>query len=714
MPDDEYVSGQRGGTGRGRAASRKARGNSGLSVSEPLDVRDTASGPAAAPRWKVEQALLLRDEARDRYDTRNRMIAEMRALRYQEGRVDIPSQYRGTTKEVRLPLLADQVDLMSAIIDDSPRVIHVDPVQEGPAAQRNASLRERWAEAVVSQVEQELNRPVLSMLSENMCGDGLAVLKVVYRPDHWTTIPDSEELFGKQADSLEPDEVKKLKDSRKDAQRGARLPFSWVDVDPLSYMPIYGPTGEVEAVIELTERPIRAVLATYNRMLAYKKIRGKWSFIPLVALGEAEPPSGSDAQYDTRQTVEVWEYWDRQCSITFVEDVPVRYAEHGTGAVPYFEAYAKPNSSRDPERRSRPGSYKQKWLVELLNRFWTMMGNVGYLYCYPTPVTETPLDANIPLGADGRPPHIEWEVGKHITLMAGQKLLFVTPPAEHMALMGDLIQQALRLFDQSSGLGPAIRGVGGADQPGYALQQLIGASLLSLKPAIKQRDWMLARALAYTWRLIEKRIGEPVPVWGTNPNADQGGKQWLELGPDDIKGYYKIEVESKPLMGQLRISLGAFGASMVKARMMSRGRAMSELLGIEQPDDEMDDIAIDELLETDPILKKQVFEAAMKRAGLMPPNAPPGTPPNLPGMGGPPMMPPLGMGAGGPPLPGGMPPMPPAGPGVGLPLQPPTPPMPGPSAGQMEGMGLGMPGRPAGGDRMAPAQPQRDLGGGMP
>lgn len=687
--------------------ARRRRDRAGLSVSEPLDKRENyATGVAGAPKWKVSQALLLRDEARDRYDTRNRMIADMRSLRYQEQRVDIPAQYRGTTKEVRLPLLADQVDLMAAIIDDSPRVIHVDPMQEGNTAQRNASLRERWAEAVIDQVQQELNRPVLSNLSENMAGDGLSVLKVVYRPDHWSDLPDSEKLFGKRGDELEPDDVKTLKQRRQNATRGARLPFSWVDVDPMTYMPVYGPTGEVEAVIELTERPIRAVLATYNEVLAYKKVSGRWSVIPLAALGEPEPPSGQDTSYDTRQSVEVWEYWDRSCSITFVEDVPVRYSEHNTGQVPYFEAYAKPQSSRDPERRSRPTAYKQKWLVELLNRFWTMMGNVGYLYCYPTPVTETPLDANVPLAADGRPPHIEWEVGKHITLLAGQKLLFVTPPAEHMQLMGDLIQQALRLFDQSSGLGPAIRGVGGADQPGYALQQLIGASLLSLKPAIKQRDWMLARAMAYTWRLIEKRIGEPVPVLGTNPDTDKGGKRWLELGPDDINGYYKIDVESKPLMGQLRISLGAFGASMVKARMMSRGRAMSELLGIEQPDDELDDIAIDEMMESDQDLKRQMQEVALKRAGLLPASAPPGTPPQLPGAS-----PMPGPGS----LPGALPGPPAAGPGIGMPLQPPTPPMPGPTQGQMESLGgLGMPGRPAGGDRMAPAQPERPLGGGMP
>lgn len=692
-------------------SARRKRDAAGLSVSEPLDEsKDYASGPGKAPDWKVQQALLLRDEARDRYQARNRMIAEMRALRYQEQSVDIPRQYRGTTKEVRLPLLADQVDLMAAIIDDSPRVIHVDPMQEGPTAERNASLRERWSEAIIDQVQQELNRAVLSNLSENMCGDGLAVLKVVYRPDHWTDIPDSDKLFGKAADELAPAEVGKLKEGRKQAKRGGRLPFSWVDVDPMTYMPVYGPTGEVEAAIELTERPIRAVLASYNRMLAYKKVGGKHQFIPLVALGEADPPGGQDATYNTKQTVEVWEYWDRHCTMTFVEDVVVKYAEHDTGMVPYFEAYAKPNSSRDPERRSRPGSYKQKWLVELLNRFWTMMGNVGYLYCYPTPVTESPLDPNIPTGPDGRPPHIEWEVGKHITLLPGQKLMFVSPPAEHMQLMGDLIQQALRLFDQSSGLGPAIRGVGGADQPGYALQQLIGASLLSLKPAIKQRDWMLARAIAYTWRLVERRIGEPVPVWGTNPDADKGGRKWLELGPDDIKGYYKVEVESKPLMGQLRISLGAFGASMVKARMMSRGRAMSELLGIEQPDDELDEIAVDELLETDPTLKKQMFEVALKRAGLLPASAPPGVQPQLPGAS------PMEAMMGGPPqLPGGMPGAPPAGPGIGLPLQPPTPPMPGPTQGQMgEIGGLAMGGRPAGGDRMPPMQPQPPPGGGMP
>ncbi len=691
-------------------SARRRRDRYGLAVTEPLDESlDYARGPGKAPAWKVTQALLLKDEAVDRYNGRNRMIAEMRGLRYQEGKVDIPKVYQSTTKEVRLPLLADQVDLMAAIIDDSPRTIHVDPVQEGPNAGRNASLRERFFEAIISQSETEINRPVLSMLSENMCGDGLSVLKVVYRPDHWTSLPDSERLFGKRPDELEPREVRTL-NAKRDATKKSRLPFCWVDVDPLSFMPVYGPTGEIEAVIELTERPIRAVLASYSRLLSYKRIGGRWGFVPLAALGEPEPPDGDDVRYDTRASVSVWEYWDRECTITFVESLPVRYAEHNTGEVPYFEAYAKPNSARDPERRSRPGSYKQKWLVELLNRFWTMLGNVGYLYCYPTPVTETPLDANIPLAADGRPPAVDFEVGKHLTLIAGQKLVFVSPPAEHMQLMTNLISQAMQLFDQSSGLGPAIRGVGGADQPGYALQQLIGASLLSLKPAIKQRDWQLARALGYTQRLIEHRIGEPVPVWGTNPDATKGGKKWLELGPDDINGYYKVSVESKPLMGQLRISLGSFAASMVKARMMSRGHAMEEFLGIEQPEDEMDDIAIDEMLETDPHLKKQMFDAALKRAGLAPPTPPPAE-------GGPPMLP--GAGPGGPPpappLPGGMPPPPPAGPGVGMPLQPGTPPMPGPTEGQMQQLGgLSMPGgRPAGADRLGPAQPQPAPGQGL-
>jgi hypothetical protein len=651
------------------------------------------SRPISDKGAKERIARALRSESEMHYSARNVMMTEMRKRRYQDKKVDIPEAYQQTAQEVRLPILSDTIDLMIAISDDAPWRVHVDPYDETLTAYRNSSLREKWSEALVREVEQKLGRSVTSMVRANQIADGLGVLKVLYDPDVWRDLPTARSMFKKKVDDLGEDEIKDLDGAQETAKRGG-LPISFVDVDPMNYHPIYGQDGQVDAVIEVMERPIRSVLAKYGSKIRWLEGEG---IVPVGPLGEAYPYHGFDTQHDTRPHVTVWEYWDRQDTMVFVDDVLVHSAHHGMGEVPYFHCFAKPTPDRNPERHSRPPTYKQRWLLDLLDRFWTMMSNAGYLFCYPTPVTTTPLGQDVPLGDDARPITPEFEVGKHMTLYEGQEFKFITPPSEHLELMGRLIEQAMRMHEVSSGLGPAIRGVGGGDQAGYAINQLIQASMMTLHPGIQQYDLMMARAIRYVWKLIEKRIKTGVPIWGDKPKTTPGEKsepgetkkKWLLLGPSDIKGYYRVKVETKPLVDQMRISKGSFAAQMVKGKLLDRRRAIEEYLGYPDPDAVMDAIWVDEALESGPLHDKAV-EVAMKKAGVMP--APP-MPMMRDPLGGP-MQGNEGATLGGPP---GM------GPGAGMPLNPNAPPMPQPTEQQMAEAGLaGNGGRPAGGDRMAP------------
>jgi hypothetical protein len=634
-------------------------------------------------------ATALRADAETHYNKRNQMMRDMRLRRNQDKAVEIPEAYRQTAREVRLPLLADTIDLMVAICDDAPWNVHVDPYDTTQKAERNSSLREKWTKAAFEQAEKELGRPVTSLVRANQVGDGMGVLKVVYAPDSWKNLPTSKSMFGKTADELDEEQLKERDERVAVAKKGARLPFTFVDVDPINYHPIYGPDGQVEAVIEIMERPIRSVLAKYADKIRYDPKKGTVGPI-LGTLGESYAYGGFDAQYDTRPHLKVWEYWDREEYIIFVEDVPVKYGRHGMGAPPYFHCFAKPVPDRNPERYSRPPAYKQIWLLDLLDSFWTMMSNAGYLFCYPTPVTVTPAGLEVPLGDDGRPVAQEYEVGKHMTLWQGQEFKFTTPPSEHLQLMGTLIQNAMRMYEVSSGLGPAIRGVGGGDQAGYAINQLIQASMMTLHPAIKQFDFMMSQAIAYVWRMIEKRIKDDVWVWGDPIKKDDSAKKiWLALGPDDIGGYYKVAVETKPLIDQQRIAKGSFAAQMVKSKLLDRRRAIEEYLGYENPDEIMDAIWVDESLESGPLHDKAI-EQAIKKAGLVP--APPMQMPPMGPLGGP-------LTGGEDPTLGGPPGL---GPGLGMPLNPNAPPMPQPTEGQMGMSGPG--GRPAGFSRQPPTQ----------
>lgn len=651
---------------------------------------------------KVRIARALRSEAEMHYSARNVMISEMRKRRYQEQKVTIPEAYQQTAQEVRLPILSDTIDLMIAISDDAPWRVHVDPYDDTLTAYRNSSLREKWSEALVREVEQKLGRPVTSMVRANQIADGLGVLKVLYDPDVWRDLPTAKSMYKKKADALGEDEMKDLDQAQENAKRGG-LPISFVDVDPMNWHPIYGADGQVDACIEIMERPIRSVLAKYGHSIRYLEGEG---IVPVGPLGEPYPYHGFDTQYDSRPHVKVWEYHDRQESITFVEDVAVKHVRHGMGEVPYFHCFAKPTPDRNPERHSRPPTYKQRWLLDLLDRFWTMMSNAGYLFCYPTPVTVSPLGLDVPLGDDGRPIVSEFEVGKHMTLYEGQEFKFITPPSEHLQLMGNLIQQAMHMHEVSSGLGPAIRGVGGGDQAGYAINQLISASMLTLHPSIQQFDFMMARAIRYVWKLVEMRIKTGVPIWGDAPKMSKdekvapgdAKKKWLVLGPSDIKSYYRVKVETKPLVDQMRISKGTFAAQMVKGKLLDRRRAIEEYLGYEDPDTVMDSIWVDEAMESGPLHDKAV-EEAIKKAGLIPAQPAPLMRDPLGG----PQIGNEGATLGGPPG---------YGPGVGVPLNPGAPPAPQPTEQQMAAAGIsGGGGRPAGGDRMAPQQMPASLQG---
>ncbi|MFN8525104.1 MAG: hypothetical protein U0821_18565 [Chloroflexota bacterium] len=629
---------------------------------------------------KRTQAVQLKQEVQTQYTARNAMIKEMRQRRYQGRTVYRPEDYRQITQEVRLPILNDLLDLQRAIVDDAPWRCHVNPYDETVTASRNAAVRERWSEAALVQAQQLIGRAALSNATDNQMADGRGVLKVLYRPDRWTDVPTARKLFGRSAADIDEEELRELTRRQENVKRGAGVPFSIVDVDPITWFPIYGPDGELQACIEITERPIRSVLAEYQDRLA---VNQSGSVVLLSSLGEPQP-AWYDTVRDVRSTVEVWEYWDREEHAAFVQDIPIKYVRHGLGRVPYFDFVAKPSPSRDLEISSRPPIYKLKWVADLLDSFWTMMSNSGYLYCYPTPVIETPPGAV----ADQRNRGLQWTPGKLMVLEPGQKIQFVSPPAENVRMFADVIGQALGIFEASSGLGPAIRGVGGSDQPGYALNQLIQASMMSLKPAIVQRDAALAELIKFLWRLIEKRIKDDVWVWGTNPETESTTSQiWLRLGPDDIQGYYHCSIESKPLIDQMVIARGSFAAQMVRAKLMSRRRGISEYLGVEDPDGELDDIWVDEAESSGP-LHDMAITQAMRKAGLQSP--PPKPAPPGPEMG----MAPTG-GA-----------VPPAGPGVGMALVNEPPPNPGMSAGQIQDVGgIGGPGgRPAGADRMPPSQ----------
>ncbi len=626
------------------------------------------------PRDVLRHAVALKTDLENRDRGRNQQIAEMRQWRYNEKKTNIPPAFQGTAEDIRIPLIDDVISRIVGIIDDAEWKATVKPNAPGQIAARNSSLREKWVEGIFQKCEEDLNgRPVVSLVTDNQIADGRGIIKVIPYIQAWSGLPTSEGEYKKNYDALSEDEQKTLSRKQERAKLTSRLPWKMIDIDPLTYHESRNSDGVIDTVIEITRRPTRSVIKEYgDKIKEYLSSAGE-------AFDEQDYPSSMPL------SCEVWEYWDCEWHIAFVDKVPVKAIQHGLERPPYFTCVARPVSSRDATRATMPPVYKLIKLAASIQNLMTMGQNIVYLFAYPTPVVTTPPNMNLPKGPDGRPRVNRWEPGKVMNLFEGQKFEFATPPVQHLQVINDWMEKQTHMFEMLTGLGPAMKGIGGEYQPGYALNQLMQASMLTIQPAVKSRDAMLSEIAGFFQFLVEY-LGDTVWVYGDNPDKEtikaKGRKRWLRLAPHEVGGYYSVSIKTRPLIDQMRIARGSFAGTMVERKLISRRYAIEEFLGIQDPDEMMDEIWVDEAIDVGPLHDMAVTEA-MKRAGMTPPPPPPqpGQQPGQPGQGA---LPPTNNGTG------------PAGPGVGMPLEPPVGQPPSPMTMAQQGSMTQISGLPPG------------------
>lgn len=642
--------------------------------------------PEGVSQETLRRAYSMKTELENRDRKRNNQIAEMRQWRYNEKGSSIPAAFRGTATDIRVPLIDDVISRIVGIIDDAEWKAEITPYGPGQEAWRNSSLREKWVEGVFRKAEADLDgRPVITLVTDNQIADGLGVIKVVPHRSAWNNLPSARDEYGADYEDLDEDQQKSLSRKQERAKLISRLPWKMVDIDPLTYHESKNSDGRIDTVIEISKRPTRSVIREYGDKM--KEV--------IRAAGEAF----DDLDYPDAlpMSIETWEYWDDECFIAFVDKVPVKGGKHDLGRPPYFTCVARPVSSRDSARAVMPPVYKLITLAQAIQNLMTMGQNVVYLFAYPTPVVTSPTGLNLPKGSDGRPKVNKWEPGKIMNLYEGQTFEFATPPIQQLEMIDSWMERQTHMFEMLTGLGPAMKGIGGEYQPGYALNQLMQASMLTIQPAVKSRDQMLSQIAGFFQQLVEN-IGDTVWVYGDNPDKEtyktKGRKRWLRLAPHEVGGYYEVHIQTRPLIDQMRIARGSFAGTMVERKLISRRYAIEEFLGIQDPDEMMDEIWVDEALDIGPLHDQAIMES-MKRAGMAPPPPPPqpGVQQGMvPGMQGP--LPPTSNMVG------------PAGPGVGMPLQPPVGQPPSPMTMEQQGSMTQISGLPPGvGSEKSPMPP---------
>ena len=566
---------------------------------------------------------------RKRYNERNRIIGELRKLRFMQdtGKDDIPEAFRERQEPVMTYTAGKYVENEVGALTTLPFTVHVpSPPQATFDQVANGDIIERFSPALWRSMEVSRGRDTYRLLFDNMVADGQGVLKQLYRPNAWYDRPTAQTFAAKafpssyteqQAlDRLSPAERRAFdqafdKYAMKTSSEG-RLPFMARSVDPTTVFWIEGEWG-MDAVIEESTRS----LAACTRMA------GPFGGLPL---------SSDDS--DLGPTVRVVEYWDHEFMAVAIEipgrksgpfairDAPnelrmVGVMKHGHRRIPYWRMFGQETSSTDPRYEAISTLYKVRSTVPAFHRALTMWWNIMHSKAYPT--FQQKRQPPGPHDATTEPIAKRMKAGNIVYVDDAVDDPFIRAiewPDTHVDV-GMLMQVLLGQSDATQMDDAATGGSRMSGEAGALRAQLVDLARTGYHQIIEHAARELSSAVNWQLEMIDQVIKRKVWVMDNRSRDDNGIKRpnWIGIDQTDVNGYYFAEVRIQPFNPVMNIAQGTYARNMVAGSMLPQRYALEEIMGVSNAVELMEEMIAEEILE-DPSVRSAIKLRALRRAGL--------------------------------------------------------------------------------------------------
>lgn len=461
---------------------------------------------AVAPRPDIHYIQALRQEMDYQMRPARRRWEEIREVRARKHAIAIPDEYRKTTQEVRTHFVGDILrTVKSSLIVNFP-TFTVPPSGPGKGRQENSTLKEKWSNALLLHLDSErLPKRVWPRLMDYAVTFGIGINKIVYLS--WHDYPTAKRMFGKPVGALSEENYSRLSQAREDYKRG-HIPFAWNAIDPRSWWGFYS-EGRLRECLEVTQRTVNDLTSRYT--VRWNPNNGR---IEPEQVGEPHAPG--TFLPTTGVTREFIEHWTDQWVTYSCDDVVLAQWRHGYNRVPYFPFYGLSNETADPGLEMESVVEHILDIVKLYDTLLTMWQNWAYLAAFPSGVVEGPDNApavTLPEAVGEQqtgPADMRFRPGVWEILPPGWKRRYDEPPTVGKDLMA--VSDILRGFIERT-IPDVLRGIGRADQAGYAINQLITAARLIYDPITDNASLAIAKMMEFIWWLVEHKIKEPVYVW---------------------------------------------------------------------------------------------------------------------------------------------------------------------------------------------------------
>ena len=522
----------------------------------------------------------IKERLQDDWSQRDTLIAELRALRFMEHTVEVPTTMEA--EKVKIPDGHQMTERMVGTLTADAPTITIPPASEKADAEEQASRMEKFILPALDQLERQADSDVIDKFVETLIADGHGCMRMLYAPQLWHGFPRRRRKQ-KETDGDYDDRTEVWK-------RGKSLPIAWNWLDPLTVYPMWSEFG-LEGILEVDERDVLTLRTD------------RWN-VQKPDLGELSRLSGKGGG-----SVEFAQWWTPGTLTYAVEGEVVHHQKHNYGTPPYSYALGLGAAINEPGKIGYGVLYPVRDVIPARDRVLSQKLTSIRIWCWPTIVfKQTSMGQALTPDESGSLPerHIEIAPGLPVTLYQDEEISFLTwqgngPDAD------EALQFLMGIIERA-GLSESMYGRSVGDS-GYAINQLIAAARMRYKPIIAHAERALEQQVARLFDIIEHQIKQTVHVY-----AYGKGQGWISLGPDDLKGYRQVRVKLNPLMPTDTYARSSQALNEVTGGIRSRYGAM-EMIGIQQPEEEMRRILLDKWKER-PEVEEFLTREAIKKAGL--------------------------------------------------------------------------------------------------
>ena len=507
------------------------------------------------------------------WSARDNQIIDMRQKRFMEHDLDLPLDVEA--EDVRVPVGQQLIEQMVGTLTADPLTITVPPSSEKAKSQEQSSLIEKFSLAALEQLERQADADVSDRFVETLIADGHGCMRMLYAPQMRRRKPKRRKKEG-------DDEF----EGRTEAwRRGRPLPISWMWLDPLTVYPVWSEGG----LVSILEVDSRDVITLDNR---------RWN------VAKPDLWEMSRVKPDNTGQVKFQQLWTEDELIYAIEGEIVHRQEHGYKSVPYAYNVGLGAASKDPRYMGYSVLYPIRFLIPYLDRLLSQKGTAIRMWCWPTIVFKAAIKAG------GQDPQaiirqIDVEPGGQVAIYQDEDITFLTWKGNGPDL-DEQIRFILRAMERA-GLGDPMYGQSAGDS-GYAINQLIAAARMRYKPIRAHAERSLGQQVVTMLDIVEYQIRLPTYVF-----AYGKGGGWIRIRPEDLLGYRQLKVKLNPLMPT---DTYARSSQALNELGRLRGtRSAMEMIGIEQPDEEMRAMRTDRWMSR-PEIDTYMTQQAVKRLGL--------------------------------------------------------------------------------------------------